>query len=57
MNDHIFHRTQRASWPKIEYGQGVYLYDSEGRRYLDACGGVHLVSIGHGVPEIGEARA
>ncbi len=55
LNDHIFHRTLKDKWSKIAYGQGVYLYDTEGKRYLDACAGVHVVSIGHGVGEIVEA--
>ncbi|MEZ4861749.1 MAG: aminotransferase class III-fold pyridoxal phosphate-dependent enzyme [Caldilineaceae bacterium] len=53
--DHIFHRVIKAQWQKISHGQGVYLFDQEGNRYLDACGGVHVVSIGHGVGEIVEA--
>jgi len=53
--DYIFHRTLKNKWQSISHGQGVYLYSTEGRRYLDACGGVHVVSIGHGVPEIAAA--
>ena len=53
--DHIFHRTFKDKWQRISHGEGVYLYDTDGRRYLDACAGVHVVSIGHGVPEIAEA--
>lgn len=55
--DHLFHRTQKAHWPRITHGKGVYLYDSDGRAYLDACAGVHVVSIGHAVPAIVEAMA
>lgn len=53
--DHIFHRSLKNTWQEISHGQGVYLYDTEGNRYLDACAGVHVVSIGHGVPEIADA--
>ncbi len=39
--------------PIIERAEGVYLYDKEGKRYLDAAGGVGgVTSIGHGVPEV-----
>ena len=55
--DHIFHRTLKDKWPVIAYGQGSYLFDTNGQRYLDACGGVHVVSIGHGVGDIVEAMA
>lgn len=53
--DHIFHRVLKDKWLKISHGKGVHLFDSEGKRYIDACGGVHVVSIGHGVGEIVEA--
>ena len=53
--DSIFHRTLTDKWQHISHGEGVFLYDTEGNRYLDACAGVHVVSIGHGVPEIAEA--
>jgi len=36
----------------ITRGKGVYLYDREGREYLDAVGGIAVVNVGHGVPEI-----
>lgn len=52
---HIFHSALRRSYPVISHGEGCYLYDTEGRRYLDACGGAMVVSLGHGVPEIAQA--
>jgi adenosylmethionine-8-amino-7-oxononanoate aminotransferase len=55
--DHIFHRAVRSEWPRITHGRGVYLYDETGREFIDACAGVHVVSIGHAVPEIVEAMA
>ncbi len=50
--DRIFHRVITNDWPQISHGKGSYLYAEDGRAYLDACAGVHVVSIGHGVPEI-----
>jgi adenosylmethionine-8-amino-7-oxononanoate aminotransferase len=41
----------------IERGEGVYLYDAEGHRYLDASGGAIVANIGHGVREVVEAMA
>ena len=55
--EHIFHRARKDHWPQISHGRGCYLYDTEGRAYLDACAGVHVVGIGHGVEEIAEAMA
>ena len=55
MEDRIFHRTLKQKWQQIERGEGIYLYDTDSNRYLDACAGVHVVSIGHGVEEIADA--
>ena len=33
-------------------GEGMYLYDSEDRQYLDMSGGAAVSSLGHGNPEI-----
>jgi adenosylmethionine-8-amino-7-oxononanoate aminotransferase len=41
--------------PTIDYGKGVYLFDMEGKRYLDAASGAVTANIGHGVAEIIEA--
>ncbi|MEA5469867.1 aminotransferase class III-fold pyridoxal phosphate-dependent enzyme [Spirulina sp. 06S082] len=55
---HVFYAMGlNNSYPVLESGKGVYVYDSEGKRYLDGIGGTHVVSIGHGVEEIGEAMA
>lgn len=43
------------TYPFIAYGKGIYLYDQDGKRYLDGCGGAVTVSIGHGVEEVAEA--
>ncbi|MEE2657327.1 MAG: aminotransferase class III-fold pyridoxal phosphate-dependent enzyme [Candidatus Latescibacterota bacterium] len=51
-SDRLFHRVQSDKWLHISHGEGVYLYDDNGEAYLDACAGVHVVSIGHGVSEI-----
>jgi adenosylmethionine-8-amino-7-oxononanoate aminotransferase len=42
-------------YPLIDYGKGVYLYDKDGKKYLDAASGAVTANIGHGVPEIIEA--
>jgi len=55
VTDRLFHRALNDSWLRISHGEGVYLYDEEGQQWLDACAGVHVVSIGHGVPEIAAA--
>lgn len=44
-----------AEYPTIANGKGVYLYDNEGKKYLDASSGAVTANIGHGVVEIIEA--
>lgn len=39
----------------IERGEGVYVYDVEGKRYIDGIGGIFVVSIGHGNRHVIEA--
>jgi len=36
---HVFHRSLRHEYPFAVAGEGDYLYDRNGRRYLDGSGG------------------
>jgi adenosylmethionine-8-amino-7-oxononanoate aminotransferase len=52
--------TQHAGWPSddplvIDRAQGMYLYDSDGRAYLDGVSSLWVSVHGHRVPEIDEA--
>lgn len=38
-------------------GEGVWLYDSEGRRYLDTTAGIAVCGLGHAHPAVAEAIA
>ena len=51
----VFYRAMNHPRPKIAYGQGIYLYDEAGKRYLDGSGGPLVVNVGHGRQEIVEA--
>ena len=42
-------------YPVIDYGKGIYLFDMDGKRYLDGASGAVTANIGHGVTEIIEA--
>ncbi|MHB1005597.1 MAG: aminotransferase family protein [Chloroflexota bacterium] len=53
----LFYREWRRKYPVIDHAEGVYLYGVDGKRYLDAAGGVHVVGIGHGVQEVADAMA
>ncbi len=39
----------------LQRGEGSYVWDADGRRYLDFGGGIAVCSLGHGHPEITEA--
>ena len=43
--------------PVAERGEGIFLFDSDGRRYVDACGGAAVSCLGHGHPAVIEAIA
>jgi adenosylmethionine-8-amino-7-oxononanoate aminotransferase len=51
----VFRRSFRKSFPSAVRGEGVYLWDTEGKRYLDFSGSAAVNLIGHGVPEISSA--
>ena len=53
----ILRRSFRKAFPPAVRGEGVYLWDTEGKRYLDFSGSAAVNFIGHGVPEITEAMA
>jgi adenosylmethionine-8-amino-7-oxononanoate aminotransferase len=43
--------------PVIVRGEGCYVYDQHGKRYLDGLSALYCVNIGHGRSELGEAAA
>lgn len=48
----IFPRDFATHYPTAVHSEGVYLFDEDGKKYLDACGGAAVVNIGHGIREI-----
>jgi adenosylmethionine-8-amino-7-oxononanoate aminotransferase len=44
---HVFHRSLRQQYPVAVRGDGMYLVDADGKRYLDACGGAAVSCLGH----------
>lgn len=62
----IIHNNQEYtlfSWSKqagnnpiaVDYAEGVYLYDVDGKRYIDFSSGLMNVNIGHGDPRVADA--
>ena len=53
----VFWRSFRKEFPAAVRGEGVYVWDSTGKQYLDLAGSAAVNLIGHGVPEIAAAIA
>ena len=52
---HVFHRHTRQAYPLAVRGDGVHIIDSDGKRYLDACGGAAVSCLGHNHPAVIQA--
>jgi adenosylmethionine-8-amino-7-oxononanoate aminotransferase len=62
--DHLWmHFTRHSTYengghvPVIVRGQGAYIWDDQGRRYLDGLAGLFTVQVGHGREELADAAA
>jgi len=53
----VFRRSFRKKFPAAVRGEGVYVSDADGNRYLDLAGSAAVNFIGHGVPAISAAMA
>ncbi|MEJ5375033.1 MAG: aminotransferase class III-fold pyridoxal phosphate-dependent enzyme [bacterium] len=51
----VFHRVLGGTLPRALRARGVWIEDSEGKRYLDASGGALVANVGHGREEIARA--
>ena len=49
---HVFPRQTRKPVPTAVRGEGCYLYDAQGKAYLDGSGGAAVSCLGHGDPDI-----
>ncbi len=48
---------EHADVPVIVRGEGAYIYDAQGKRYLDGLAGLFVSQVGHGRRELSEAAA
>jgi adenosylmethionine-8-amino-7-oxononanoate aminotransferase len=53
----VFFRKLTWQYPIAVRAEGCWIYDADGKAYLDACGGAFVVNVGHGVRDIAEAMA
>src|SRR5437667_7476064 len=54
---HVFGRRGEGTTPIAARGEGAWIFDAEGNRYLDASGGAIVVGIGHGDRRVAAAAA
>ena len=45
--NNVFHRAPRITLPNAVKGDGIYIIDDKGDRYIDACGGAAVSCLGH----------
>lgn len=48
----VLHRSSTLAPPVAVAGDGIYVIDAQGRRYVDACGGAAVSCLGHNHPKI-----
>jgi adenosylmethionine-8-amino-7-oxononanoate aminotransferase len=54
---HSSYEDGRGHVPVIVRGDGAYIFDDQGKRYLDGLAGLFTVQVGHGRTELAEAAA
>ena len=52
---HVFHRNSKSVPPSAVRGDGIFVVDQSGKRYLDASGGAAVSCLGHSHPKVIEA--
>jgi len=52
---HLSPLLKQATGVLVDYGEGCYLYDTDGQRYLDFTSGIGVTSTGHAHPKVVEA--
>lgn len=57
MNDNVFYRNIRKEYPIVDRGEGIYLYDIHGKRYIDACSGSAVANLGHAHKKVVQAMS
>ena len=52
VSQHVLYRDPTKEYPKVARGKGIYLYDQNGKEYIDGSCGPMVANIGHGVEEV-----
>ncbi|WP_241301000.1 aspartate aminotransferase family protein [Burkholderia stabilis] len=54
MSDHLFYQSA-VQLPTVARAEGIYAWDTDGKRHIDACSGAIVAQLGHGHPAIRDA--
>lgn len=53
----VFYRAPAKTYPTAVRSEGIFIYDEQGKRYLDGSSGALVCNIGHGVSAVAKAMA
>lgn len=53
--DYLIKPMLNQQYPVAVRGEGIYLYDRDGKKYIDGSSGAVTASIGHGIQDIIDA--
>lgn len=56
-HSHLFTLDPTRDYPRLVRGEGVYVYDNQGKQYLDAIAGIGVVNIGYGRKRVADVMA
>lgn len=51
----FFYRNLKKNYPTVKEARGVWITDTDGRKYLDGCSGAIVANLGHNLTEINQA--
>lgn len=54
MSSYLIKPELSAEYPVVSHAKGTYVYDQNGKKYLDGSSGAVTCNIGHGVDEVTE---
>lgn len=49
---HLIKPHLHRTYPTVRSAKGIYVYDTDGKKYLDGCSGAVTANLGHGVQEV-----
>jgi adenosylmethionine-8-amino-7-oxononanoate aminotransferase len=54
---HLIGVDLNRQYPQVDRSEGIFLYDTGGKRYLDGCSGALVANLGHSADEVAQAMS